>query len=32
MVNSGFLNRLPVEEAKLKITQWLTDKGMEQKR
>jgi leucyl-tRNA synthetase len=28
MVNSGFLNGLPVEEAKLKITQWLTDKGL----
>jgi hypothetical protein len=32
MVNSGFLNGLPVEEAKLKITQWLTDKGLARKR
>ncbi len=28
MVNSGFLNGLSVEDAKLKITEWLTDKGL----
>ncbi|MGI5971361.1 MAG: leucine--tRNA ligase [Oscillospiraceae bacterium] len=28
MVNSGFLNGLPVNEAKARITQWLTDKGL----
>ncbi len=28
LVNSGFLNGLPVEEAKKKIIQWLTDKGL----
>ena len=28
MVNSGFLDGMPVEEAKKKIIQWLTDKGI----
>lgn len=28
MVNSGFLNGLSVEGAKVKITQWLTEKGL----
>ena len=28
MVNSGFLNDLPVEDAKLKITEWLEEKGI----
>ena len=28
MVNSGFLNGLSVEEAKKKITEWLTEKGI----
>jgi leucyl-tRNA synthetase len=28
MVNSGFLNGLPVETAKVKITEWLIDKGL----
>ena len=28
MVNSGFLNGLTVEAAKVKITEWLTDKGL----
>ena len=28
MVNSGFLNGLPVEEAKIKITQWLASKNL----
>ncbi|MDR2502055.1 MAG: leucine--tRNA ligase [Oscillospiraceae bacterium] len=28
MVNSGFLNGLSVADAKLKITQWLVDKGL----
>ncbi|UOO38479.1 leucine--tRNA ligase [Oscillospiraceae bacterium CM] len=32
MVNSGFLNGLPVEEAKIKITAWLADKGLGEKK
>ncbi|SHH63319.1 leucyl-tRNA synthetase [Sporobacter termitidis DSM 10068] len=28
MVNSGFLNGLSVEDAKVKITEWLSDKGL----
>jgi len=28
MVNSGFLNGLPVEEAKIRITRWLADHGI----
>jgi len=28
MKNSGFLNGLSVEDAKIKITEWLTDKGL----
>lgn len=28
MVNSGFLNGMPVEEAKKKITEWLSQKGL----
>lgn len=28
MVNSGFLNGLSVEDAKVKITQWLAEKGL----
>ena len=32
MVNSDFLNGLPVTEAKQKITQWLVDKGLGEKK
>ncbi len=32
MVNSGFLNGMPVEEAKKKIVEWLEDKGLGQEK
>ncbi len=32
MVNSGFLNGLTVEDAKLKITEWLSGKGLGEKK
>jgi leucyl-tRNA synthetase len=32
MVNSGFLNGLPVADAKVAITRWLTEKGLGEKK